>query len=649
MNLLLACLGLGILGGAVWGYGVAVSRACGLEKPGPAFHAALGIAALGVAGGVLNAAALARPPVLWATLVVGLVLAAVHAAPSLRVWRSSPLRPGGTWIETILPGVLTLVTTLYFAATLLPSKTFNLHDDLHTYFDRAYRLLETGTLGGDRFELLGIDSLGTQSLFHAATLLFWPTEFLSGFDSVFCLMVVMLLAAELVRACGGKGWLAPAATFSVLAVNPVIVNTSSVYSSTVMILGATLAIQYAFTTTSGPLRVRALIPASLFLAVLPALKLTQAGFSTLFCALWFLVVFRFSRDRPSAVRLGLLPAGLGIAGLLPWALPVIPKYLVALGGRGAAEGASYLALPGTLRLIASPEALAWGVAPLSDLVLAALGLAAGVAAVVLLKSRPEETRGALAGLTLCGLSVTLAYLTNWLVFDPPHAVRYSAPFVMTAPVVALALLGLLMREGTLAPRAEHMLAAVTVILAAGVFPERSLAWRIELAAEYGTQVAHRVHPVYDVKYSQGALSPASRKMVRDMQEKTAPGAPIVVVMSVPFLLDHARNPVWVASQPSRVSHPWLPFPPEGGMRPTLDFLRGEGVRYVLWEVTGLGMRRRDSVAAMAQSDLPAQRRLGKHYLNWLDGLEEMGDAGYAVHRSGRMYLFDLDAVRPSPP
>src|SRR6185436_707279 len=113
---------------------------------------------------------------------------------------------------------------------LLPAGVFNIVDDFHMYVTRAARMMETGSLGGNPFDFLGLDSLGSASLFHA---FFWTAgglEAVTGFDAVAGFALCLLFIAELALRWRLPWWLGLSAVFGLVWINPQCVNISPVYS-----------------------------------------------------------------------------------------------------------------------------------------------------------------------------------------------------------------------------------------------------------------------------------------------------------------------------------------------------------------------------------------------------------------------------------
>ena len=149
------------------------------------------------------------------------------AARDLLRWRP--------WLQRRLPlGSIPLFVALAIAMgtalLLVPTDVFNVADDFHTYFTRATRMAQTGTLAGNAFDSLGVDSLGSFSFFHGFFLLAGGFESLNGFDAVACFGLCLLLLAELSLRWRLPWWLGVCCLLGLLWINPQYANISPLYA-----------------------------------------------------------------------------------------------------------------------------------------------------------------------------------------------------------------------------------------------------------------------------------------------------------------------------------------------------------------------------------------------------------------------------------
>jgi hypothetical protein len=663
---------LALIAVSAFGWGRPIAR-WGLagERAGPALTVALGLSVWVLLGGFLNAFHLAYRPALWAVLGAGMLLSAAVAVTAFRaiprplspvpVWRglrSAVVR--GHWVaESLAPGVLIVGLLLFTSATLLPTAAFNFHDDFHTYFPRVFRMLQTGTVAGDPFELLGIDSLGSQSFLQALLLLFWPASFLNGMDAVFCFSLAAALVWELMRHTGARTWMVPAGVVALILVNPQLVNISAVYMGAAAILALVLAIQKA--SAAGALAgaqgsLRRWVPAGLLLAMLVSSKLTFAPFAAFFGVFWFALTFRAGAGRRRMVA-GIAPSLLGMVFLLPWVSLVASNYWAALRltiHKGGGAHPSYLMLAGRPEWIASTRALFWGGTPLDYLLITALVLITAMVGLraVARGARRELDGPVLAPLVACGLATAGMYALNWVVFTPEHAVRYSCGVLLAGVPVGAAILGRVLEPGARVSETapgdrwrpgRSAVAALVLTTFLGWRFGALLVERAQRAHGLRTTLSYPLPERYE-EYNQWALSPRTRDALRTLQGRMEAGETVLAVTSISFWLDFGRNRIDSASTPSKLSHPWLNFPLGADADTMRAYLRGMGIRYVFWQPHGYGMKPEGKMREKFPSS-PLKFELVTRYLSFMDSLRALEHGGYAVGVTDEFVLIDLDRPR----
>ena len=201
---------------------------------------ALGLVVLAFIGGVLNAIHLASYRSIAICAYIGILVGMCFLVPAFRNvgWRS-PYTPNlrAQWIFA----VAAVSTAIFLTVTLLPTTIFNVGDDFRTYLPRIVRMRETGTLGGNPFEMLGLSDFGTQSFFQALLMTWFPLTYAYSFDTIFCFVLGLWL---LIDFGGSNKCTAGMMTFAIcvyVIINPQIVNISSVYSTTALVLTLIIA------------------------------------------------------------------------------------------------------------------------------------------------------------------------------------------------------------------------------------------------------------------------------------------------------------------------------------------------------------------------------------------------------------------------
>jgi len=623
-----ALLALAAFGIAAWGWGRMALAACGLDtRDGPAYLVVLGLAALAVVGGWLNLLGLAYAPVLWLLLAVGWVEAARRAVAARRE------RAAGAPVDrrALLAAGALGAAALALSLLLLPSAAFNPFDDFQLYFPRPLRMLQAGTLGGNPFDLIGLDSLGAHAFLQGFPLLVLPPAYFNAFDAVLCAVLVLALAASIGSAMR-LGAAAIAAALAAVALIPALqANVSAVYELSALELALAPASRTLLDAAGGKLWRRA-VPVGALLAAIAGSKSTTLSF--LLCwAACLLIAAAAARDWRLAWRAGLASAIAGVACLLPWIALHAGNYAAWLGHRRT--GVSGESALGTFF-----SALRWSwsdTVPRYDAI-AAIVLAAAAAAAWRARSAPPAERTAiLSAVALC-VAAALAYAANTqLPIVPSHAMRFSAPALIAAAPAAVLLAGYAgARAGLLPAVAIPALLAFLLAEPARERAHKALAYRSALAFAEADMPQHR-------RITEWGLAPQTREWMIRAQAHTQPGEVVLAFVLFPYDLLFARNPVLVAP-PQGLIAPWLQPPPGTDARQFREFLAGYRVRYVIWHAAGRFQS--DDIIAQGLASPAEVERLGSRRLLWFrQSLENLASSAALAYSDNGLVVIDLAAGR----
>lgn len=644
MTVLLYLLSLLLFALSAYGWGAV---ACRLLHRGAdlgwAYATTLGLAVLVFLGGILNAVHLAFAPALWGLLAVGWALWAVRAVRAVR-WVRDPGRrlPGVTDLLAALP---VAVVGVFLAASLMPAAAFNLHDDFHTYFLRPVRMLATGTVGGAPMDVLGLDSLGGQSLFHAFALLVFPVTYLQAPDAVFGAALGLALAIAFARRAGAAPWAWGLAVAAYLLVDPQRVNVSTVYLGVALIVALAMAAHRAaeaLTGVGGDARAtsdgtRDGIAAGLLLGTLVGLKVTFAPFCAVFALTCAAALLAAGVPRARVGRLTLVAAGAAVAAVLPWLAVHLPHYWAALGaapGLPELGGAPETVLPrGRVTDLWSTGDLFWGGSFLAYNVLVGALAAAAVAAAVAVRARGAGGATAVVALGAAAAGVAV-YVIDGMLFEAQTAVRYAAPVLVAVAPIALALLGVLgAPRGRIAPAA-----AVAATLALAVLFGPALGRRVYRIGVLHSGVSLPVDADY-LKYMAFALGDRARAGVRAAQDAVPAGAPLMAYIAEPFWLDLRRNPVTTVAEPG-LANPWVDLPERGGADAFVKWLHGQGIRYLMVQYTGPAVKgTREFIDALGSAH-PHYRKIARRNLAFRRAVEALALRVPTVYRAGDLAVLD---------
>lgn len=441
-----------------YGWGRTAVRALGVtEASTMACGAAIGLSIWTFLGGLANLLGIATPQTMLAIYALGLLLyipSVVSGIRCLKITLDNGRRVARTLFadrSRVLAFAMVGVVLFFLCATLLPATGFNPHSDFHVYMVRPVRMLDTGSMFGNPFDPLGLDTLGAQAFFHGFILLAFPIDHLNGFDTVLCFGLSLFLLIDIGRRFGA-GW--PYIGFAILAflsIHPQIVNTGAQYSGTLMILTliylmSVLADKF-LTMPSKPVWGEALLMGAA-LASLLALKNSFLIFAAVFLTVFFVLLMVLQPKRYSAILAAIVTAGSALLLILPWLLANLPTYFLSLQRMRA--GTAYPSMPSgaddggalSASLLFSTHPLPWGSDFADYLLVVILISVAGIVAVLLIRKSAPGRVTSLLPVIAGSAAVMVSYFTLVYITGPYDSVRYTTPILIAIwPVVGLAFIG----------------------------------------------------------------------------------------------------------------------------------------------------------------------------------------------------------------
>ncbi|MDB6123528.1 MAG: hypothetical protein JWQ71_2521 [Pedosphaera sp.] len=604
----------------------------------------LGLAILNVAGGGLNLFGVAKSWTLLLLMLSGAALGAVEMV-KLRPWRKFTIR------QESLPVWVAVVFALAAGAWLVPSEVFNIGDDFHTYVVRAVRMTQTGSMGGNAFDPLGLDSLGSQSFFHSFFLHAGDVRMLNGFDAVICFAFCLLLIAELSIRWRLHWLTGTLAVLCTVVINPQYVNISPLYSGalgimSLLICGMLLARSLASSMLKNRWRIH--LTLGLIFAWLIALKVTLAMVGGCFLAvLYLLLLFKVKvAQRRAVFQSGFAVAGITGIFVLPWALIFLPtiikaRELAAGLGSQAQLATKYSSLSAhDIPAMFSTASMFYGNRPLSFLFIV---LVCGVMGLIGLKAwlRTPAGKNSSSGSAIAALGITLPviYLTFGHLFPADTAIRYLCPSLIGAFAVTL-LCFIRLTSPALRNRSLRLgWAAAACLFVVIVLFSGTFFTRVRVAVANRTLLAFPIHSEYTV-YSRGRVSPFEAEYYSSIQTNMAAGAGALVFTVAPFQMDFTRNRLLTASV-TGIINPALHFPAGADLESFQQYLRGLGVRYVLMETNGYGVPKLDYLENCQRGRFTVNQKIGDFGIYLRQTLLEMSKRNPICYADDRMVLYEL--------
>lgn len=602
---------------SLYGWGSLTGRWFNERPPaGWAFPAALGIAVLIFVGGVLNAAKIAKPMVLLPLLLAGLGLAIFFIFCSCRDFLKDRPETGqlkgkfsGTTAGSLFYLALILLVFFFLITVLMPARTFNFQDDFKIYLMWPLRMLQTGTLGGNPFDHIGVSSLGGQSFMQGMFLAYGKISDVNAFDAIVCLILVLGLLKELGEELGASPVFAITAGLLAVFINPHYVNITSLYSGALMLLGltyATILLSRSYDSLGSAGLIRAAVPCALFYAALLTLKTTFVFVAPFFWSISLLASLLLVKERKQVLLAYLSCAVITTLLLAPWISLYWHRYMREIYyilhdicyTKGTTTSREITGDVWTTLL--SNKQLFYGNTYRDYLgIVGMMFFASLTTGWIAWKNRHRRESFLLVPFLAVFLSTIISYGLQFNFGPARLVVRYSCPMLIGAAPAAVLIAGWLWAQGRSRPQADFSLKKAAIFIGIILFiSQLGLIWvfrgtfmdRVKRAYLHRTLISFPAaqDPRY-VQYNDYALSEQGRKRMSRIQETVPAGETIFAWASMPFLFDFTRNHIYTING-SGLAYNLLVMPLAGGAERMREYFRQLGIRYIIWSYNGLGVR-----------------------------------------------------------
>ena len=601
---------------ALGGWGWIAKRAAGASAVPLFVTVALGMAALICLGGVLNLTRLAFRPALDLLVLAGLAAAAVAGA--LRLRESTRWRFEWNWASAV--AAVPLVAAGWLVARYLtPASAFNWHDDFERYFSYPVRMLATGTVAGNPLGYMGADTFGGQALLQAFVVRYSSIDFIGSLDTGFGLLLCLGLAAH-AGSLRRSAVLVVAAQLSLIAIDPQIVNVSSLFTTSGLVMAAGYLGRFA-SMPERKLAPRGLL--GLVYAGLVALRTTNVIFVAAHFTMLALVNAVAGRRDKAWLRPWAAIAGWTALFVLPWIATHYGLYRSALGAAVSVPSSNAAVEPLNLFSTAIPF---YGTPQVyfTLVALGALGLGAwGLFALMKtwLPASPETLAGiAIAGAAAVSYFLLVAVLAP-LIFGREASTRYCCPILIGAIPAAILLLG----GAESRPPARHQWVAAAVFgVAVFALFLPSLQKRVRQIKSHGSPLAfiQSVDTASYAAYNREVLHGQLPGTIRAIQALVPPREPIVVWIMAPFWLDFDRNPIY-NTDPYGLAMPWAKLPP---------------ARYFLWQYRGEALRSQERYRELLLASGAGDRVAAARALEFIEAMERLSRNSDILYNDGALAL-----------
>lgn len=651
---------------ACYGWGYALVRWTTIrDKDGFAFLSAVGVAFLVFLGGVLNLVRLAYPAALSILFLSGLIFFVIHCSENAKMWLAT-WRTGNLFSPKklksmaghFLPTGILITAAGFYALTLLPVATFfNYGDDSQTYIPRAVRMLQVGTIAGNPFDYLGID-LGAHAFLHGFVLLGFPIEYLSGLDAVFSFFLTGLLLI----AIGKKfnlPWIYTAfALLGFIFINPQSVNISALYTGSAIILGILFASCHLFEqmeksdTDAIPIIAAGIL--GLLLASAIAIKTSLASYVFAYFTFFFAGLVLVSKDKRKILKICSLVMLGTFVTLLPWLALHTTNYTLrihaALHPSTVAGGNEVPLIKSHIATLFSTDNLNQGGSYLSyGIIILMLFVVGSYALFNTFGNRvvPSQRGYFLVGAASCAAGI-VSYFFNGFVVAPAVAVRYSCPVLLASLpfawlVASMAVSNTLHPAKLLNLSGMKMALVLSMPMLIAILFWNNFISRIERAYFQHVTLPHPVSNA-DIEHNSYTISPAARKIIRGIQYKAQPAQKIFAWIGMPGHLDFSRNEIYSFREMCLLD-PGVDLPLNGNVNDMVQYLKGQGIRYIMWEYGNESMEHVNRYRTWLLSPFDTYRIMGERALYLRRMLTLIMNGGSFLYNADGMVLFDLQQIK----
>lgn len=659
----LAILAFAFLMFACYGWGYALVRWTAIrDKDNFAFLSVVGIAVLIFLGGVLNLVHLAYPVALGILLLSGLIFFAISCSANAKMWLATWRAISLTDPEKLksmsghaVPTAILTIAVGFYAFTLLPVAAFNFHDDFYTYLPRPLRMLQTGTLAGNPYEVLGTDSLGAHAFLQGFVLLGFPIEYLQGLEAVFSFALAGLLLIAISKKFNLHWSYTSFALLGFIAINPQSVNVSALYLGSAIILGIIFAscrlLEQMEKSDNGAIPKMTIGILGLLLAGLLGLKNTFFIFALAYFVIFFTSLLFISTDKRKILKMGGLVMLAALIALLPWLVLHATNFAsavqIALHPTTVTAVNTFTSLKGNISGLFSATNLFYGGSFLSYGITVLMLALIGSCSLYNISSHriaPSQRGYFLVATASCATSI-ISYLFYGLVSPPESAVRYFCPVLIATLPFAWLVASMWVSNSLHAAKSLNQPGMKATIILALPLLVVILFWnnfveRIERAYYQHMTISF---PVWDgyIEYNRYAISLDARQTIREIQNKTQPEQKILAWISMPMHLDFSRNEIYTIMS-SSLLNPWLDIPFSGNANDMVHYLKGQGIRYIMWQEHGGNLG--DTYRRWMNSPFVGYRRTAERGLYFRKMLASIMDGESVLYNANGIVLFDLEQI-----
>ncbi|MBF0194053.1 MAG: hypothetical protein HQL71_05820 [Magnetococcales bacterium] len=633
---------------------------------GCAFNATFGISVCIFLGGWLNLLAIAKPTALWGFIIFGLFFSIyglkykqlinnIGISFSLAALKNQPDK---LWQGFLYFSLLALI--VFYINTLMPASIFNPYNDFWINLPRPLQMLGSGSLNtGSSFSLLPLDSLGGQSLMQSFFVMAFGYEYINGFDAILCFILSVAMVIEIAKKVDSPINSTILAVVSFVFWHPVYLNTSSIYSSSVLILG--LIYCYIFfikdyqpnPTTNKSIKVLS-VPA-FFIAAIITLKSTIAIFIIIFFVVNFIVGLIHIAQKRAYIISNIVVAVMAALALTPWFAQYINKISTLIQSLLTNGYSTTFAFKkGSLGMLLTFNYLElfWGGWLYWFLLFSIfLGAVIFVSLYLTWKNRGSAKQKIynLPLISLC-IATLLFYFMSPLVLPWGYSIQQTVRHTVPGLLVTVAILPYLLHSISCLTTAQIRdkfifsaiipTAQVVLILFIGMFLVLFVD-RLDKLDKHGSPLTSK-HLSAKKDWFTNNLSLTSNDTIKEIKKAQATipqDKKVLTWISTPFHLDFTRNKIETIT----TLNPLFINKASGDLESFTKHLKQRNIEYIFWQYGGFSTKDHKQFSQMAKHYHPKIRNEAKQgliLLKILSTLKNSSEILY-INKSKKLVIFKI--------
>ena len=447
-------------------------------------------------------------------------------------------------------------------------EAYNYHDDYQKYFIHPVKMLESGSVFGSTLSAIGLQTFGGQSFFQSFFISFLGLKGINIFDSVFSLSICVLLIFELSKK-QKKLIFGLLIACVIILIHPQIVNISSVYSATLLMM-ISIILTFEFFREKNEINstssnISLILGICICFASLIILKSSYAIFPIIYFISLTILLFIFKISKKKIILFFFITPLVSLVLFIPWVLFSLELYTEANLTTNEPLDLTVKVFKFYFPNLLSFEPLFLGGRQLIYTLLPTIGIFLMLLTIFLLKKQKFEFKknDQIIIFVSSAALITGSTIYFFLMFIGPNfsaietLTRYSIPFIIATIPVGIFLLYSLILTNYLYIRSIFFIFIILISII--LFPQYYE--RIVQRYKCGSQLSFSLFACSEeyIEYNNSIFQKAKKISTQKWQEEIPEGKSVMVWINTPFYLNYKRNEI-IEINIGGFDNPWAVFP-----------------------------------------------------------------------------------------